>query len=111
MRNARFWVCWRDGWVKLTLRPNQTLELHSGGPTDEGYSCTSEVYTHEGDCVRVEYSTWGRDCDGRHEWNCECVCPLDSLQADVVEGSAIRLPVWERERSGQRDYTAEAAGY
>ena len=43
----RFWVFIHDGWVKLTLRPEQTLRHSFGGPDDEGWSHTLTVWTWE----------------------------------------------------------------
>jgi hypothetical protein len=117
-KNARFWTFWRCGWVKLTLRPGQTLSASNGGPTDEGYHGEAEVWTHEGDMVRSEWASWGRDCDGRQEAGGEHVCPLGKLRArdmveafDVPENRGIFAPEWERADAWQRDHSAEAAGY
>lgn len=113
--NARFWVWVNGGWVKLTLRPNHDFQWATGGVADEGYSFTAEQWTHVGDGVEWESHTWGRDCDGRHESNCDVFCALDKLASVAIteprEGDPPALPNWVRLRSGQRDYTAEACGY
>lgn len=116
--NARFWTFWRCGWVKLTLRPGQSLSASHVGPTDEGYHGEAETWTHDGEIVRSEYTSWGRDCDGRHESGGERVCPLEKLKAanmflqfDIEENRGIFAPWWQDADSYHRDYTAEAAGY
>ena len=125
--NARFWVYWHDGsWVKLTLKPGQRIELHTGGQTDEGWSYTAYVYEHMGDRISREEHTASMDCDGRLDRHYADECSLSELKSepigeyrwDEVQGnvfvpdpSGIRRPAWEKVRSSQRDYAAEAAGY
>jgi hypothetical protein len=116
--NARFWVWHLGGWVKLTLRPDQQLETCHGDTHEEGYSCESVRWTHEADHVRQEWSTWGRDCDGRHESNGKSVCPLAQLKARDLEAESedaantgIFVPDWKHGEMTHRDHTAEAAGY
>jgi hypothetical protein len=108
--NARFWVWYGGDWVKLTLRPGDRREVTGGVSTDEGYSCMSEVYEHLGDRVRSELSQWGRDCDGRYEYSSDAECPITELRArEGHDGTPI--PEWRQVFAGQRDYTAEMAGY
>lgn len=113
-RNARFWVYERGGWVKLTLRPGQSLQIYTGGPCDEGSHFESVTWGHEGNRVTCEYHTWGRDCDGRHEYHSFRACKLGQLKGmdhtDPESGERLALPMWERAEEGQRDYTAEAMG-
>lgn len=136
MKNARFWHWHRDGWVKLTLRPGQTIEHRMGGSTDEGWSHTSHRWTLAHDwaefpvpVVRCEALTESCDCDGRLDQGGCWVCPLDELQArDMADpeeagywqggelvtdpiNQGILAPRWHREESWQRDYAAEAMGY
>jgi hypothetical protein len=108
-KNARFWVWHGEGYVKLTLKPGQSLSVSRGGPTDEGYYYRSTTWTHEGETVeRADYSE-ASDCDGRLDSHCTCVCPIEKLRepSDI----SVPLPEWERVNAGQRDYAAEAAGY
>lgn len=114
-RNARFWVYERGGWVKLTLRPGQSLEIYTGGPCDEGSHFESVRWVHEGSRVVCEYQTWGSDCDGRREYHSVRACKLGELKGmdhtDPESGERLALPTWERAEEGQRDYSAEEAGY
>lgn len=117
-RNARWWDWVNDGWVKLTLRPGQSLSHQSGGPTDEGYSWSSETWEYDGRQVRNSFLATGRDCDGRHESGGACVAALGQLAVefrpldwDRPDGDGVMVPHWEREDRYQRDYSAEAAGY
>ena len=115
--NARFWVYHPSGsWVKLTLRPGQRVELHSGQRTEEGYSCEAETFEHDGAGVAHSWCTWGMDCDGRHEDGGERYCPLAHLRSrePVLDGPdtvGVMLPEWAPGESWQRDHSAEAAGY
>lgn len=126
-RNARFWVNWNDGWVKITLKPEQSLEAGYSRSTDEGWCSWRERWTHDGDSVLRETESDGSDCDGRLTQYYDCQCSIWSLaayqpekQTDWVEGvgcefvpdlDAPMLPQWEEVHSSQRDYAAEAAGY
>ena len=113
-RNVRFWVYANGTDVRLTLKPGQTLQWEQGGPTDEGWSSNWEQWTYDEYEGRVERE-WchsGRDCDGRHEQGGTDDCPFHELEYyPPGEWSDVPLPKWERVSSGQRDYTAEAAGY
>lgn len=111
--NARFWVWWNCGWVKLTLRPGQEVHLAHGRLTDEGFACEAQSFAlDEHGNVISEIRTWGRDCDGGHEWNAEHYCPVQAMhdREDHETGEPI-CPPWAKLSSGQRDEYAEMAGY
>lgn len=117
-RNARFWQWYNGGWVKITLRPHQSLAVSYGGPTDEGYCYCWERWTHEGDRVVREFGEQARDCDGRVDRHWEGECLLGDLAAvdqfalyEQREDAGIFRPEWDRISDGQRDYSAEAMGY
>ena len=127
IRNARFWVSHNDGWVKLTLKPDQSLEVYQRHATDEGWSSSWECWTHQGDSVLRECEADGCDCDGRSSSSHEDECPLDQLvvvphvkqcaysdefpDGWMPDDDAPLTPAWEKVGSRQRDYAAEAAGY
>ena len=97
--NARFWVWHRGGWVKLTLRPGQSLTASEGDPTDEGYRREVSTFTHHGDVVGSEWYETGCDCDGRYERGGESFCDLADLAArdafaefPISENAGIRAP-------------------
>lgn len=115
--NARFWEWVNGGWVKLTIRPDQGLQRYTFQRTDEGWSAEWEAWEHDGAGVHARYMTEGVDCDGRSEYHADSYCPLGQLAAvesyhdwDEV-GPRHAVPAWERGVVGQRDYTAEVAGY
>lgn len=111
MRNARFWI-WHspgDCWVKLTLRPGQTLSFGYGGRTDEGWSYHSETYSHDGDYVSCEVENDGVDCDGRLSSCNRFTCSIHDLAAREVDDR--HVPEWTRVHASWRDYEAEKAGY
>src|SRR3954453_7635166 len=116
--NARFWVWYRSGWVKFTLRPGESQSTEEGGRHEEGWHREETQYTHEGEGVRCEWQTDGADCDGRHSASGAAFCPLDQLRArdmaeiqDATENAGIHSPEWTTFDHRQRDYAAEATGY
>ena len=118
MKNARFWVWHNGGWVKLTLRFGQTVELFNYGRTDEGWYRERTKFHHDGENVVQHWHQESRDCDGRFEQGGECSCPLDKLTAkdmfeamDCSENKGIYSPDWQKGYPWQRDHSAEAAGY
>lgn len=109
--NARFWIWWNDDWVKLTLRPGQSVSMFTGGPTDEGFACESQEYSFDADVVECAITTWGRDCDGRHEWLGDSSCHVTRLKDREADEHGPARPEWERGHSRQYDQYAEMAGY
>lgn len=116
--NARFWVWHNASWVKLTLRPGQSLTAYEGGPTDEGWSYEASTYTHDGEQVTAAYDSQALDCDGRLDRYAESHCPLADLAVrdmyevcPASENKGIMSPDWQRGSASQRDYEAERAGY
>ena len=65
IKTLRIWVLHNGSWVKLSLKEGQTITLCEGGPTDEGWSWKSRVITREGGYLFEEYTSDGKDCDGR----------------------------------------------
>lgn len=105
--NARFWVWWNDGWVKLTLRPGEVVHLRTAGPTDEGYYYIDEVYENDGNELWCDYESGGSDCNGPLTRHAMSVCHLVDLEPCTEPQS----PPWKHIKSWQRDAYAEAAGY
>lgn len=46
--NARFWIWLNGSWVKLTLQPGEIQRWHKYSRDEEGFSCESYQWTHEG---------------------------------------------------------------
>jgi hypothetical protein len=116
---VRFWTKFEGQWRGIQLElDGDAVELHGGGPHEEGAEWYAEVYTYEVmDCgtavVRCEMGSWGRDCDGRHssEWKgYALVSELEKVTTYAKLGYPPR-PYWREEGCRQRDYSAEAAGY
>lgn len=114
IKTARFWVYVNNGWVKLSLRPDEAVEWDHYQVNEEGYTHVS--WRFENDAARVLFHcyTAGRDCDGRYESDVTKTCNLNGLkdyvseyQPDFVPGT----PDWQELRHTLRDHTAEAAGY
>lgn len=111
-RNARFWVWWRQDWVKITLRPGETLCAGYGGQCDEGWSRFSEQWSHTGLRVEREWVSEGQDCDGRSAQYGEDFAMLDELDAvGRGEFEEMLAPRWQDSQTSQRDEFAELAGY
>jgi hypothetical protein len=108
--NARFWTWVNDGWVKLTLRPQETLTWAEAHLADEGWASEAMDWRYDGDGIHRSSYQAGRDCDGKMEWWGEDYCPLEDLAAIEATDGTLR-PAWERKSASQRDYSAEAMGY
>lgn len=108
-KNARFWVPWRHGLVKLTLKPGQSLHASHGGPDDEGWSWTLKGWEHQGNKVVYQRREDGCDCDGRIRDYQKLECPIQDLHAHEFEGR--HYPKWQDAEHTRRDFQAEAAGY
>lgn len=118
--NARFWTWENGGWVKLTIKPGQTLRWSDARQTDEGHCWEACEWEHCGDYVECRYSCGGSDCDGPMEQYTDLECPLSELQARPPEPAApewgteeipVPRPEWRKVSASQRDYYAEAMGY
>ncbi|MBE7465999.1 MAG: hypothetical protein HS116_21190 [Planctomycetes bacterium] len=118
-RNARFWITYRGtSLVKLTMRPGDTIELHEGGATEEGYSHQYSKYEYPKDeaVIYAEFEQSARDCDGRLDTHSESCCQVAELKNGFASendwpGPGIAFPDWRSARAYQRDYEAEKAGY
>ena len=116
-RNARFWAFINCGWVKITLRPDQSLSWFSGGPTDEGYCYEVTTWELEDGVLSEQWVQTARDCDGPSDTHYTCSCPVDRLS--IIEPYAMEgtpalpflTPDWVNESRGQRDHYAEAMNY
>lgn len=118
--NARFWTWYLDGWVKLTLKPGQTLGYTRGGRHDEGWfreSVTWELAEDGSEVIRQSDSD-GTDCDGRMSHSSTDSATRDKLRAvdqfatyPVACNLGIYRPAWSEVEASQRDYSAEAMNY
>ena len=113
---ARFFAWINGGWVKITLNPGESFTHETGGPDEEGWSRNSTTWTYDGWCVHREYTSEGRDCDGRHASGGEDFCDVNNLTAyvDEYDPEMPHLPKWERDsqsRDWNYDQYAEMAGY
>lgn len=110
--NARFWASAASGSpVKLTLKPGQTLHHHYGSRTDEGWMSESLRFSFNAGFIVCERHSDGVDCDGRLESFATLVCPLRDRAAGYVDEHGVAFPAWKHTDGGQRDHSAEAAGY
>lgn len=126
--NARFWIHYREGVVKITLRPGETLAFHHGGPSEEGSSHHEEVFEYIEDDEVIEHTvcSWGRDCDGGYSDTREFVASVHKLASEPERfvdlgdtnwrGESILFhvpptPDWVRKSSYCYDQYAEQAGY
>jgi hypothetical protein len=125
-RTYRIWVKHNGGPVRLSLKVGQSVDLHSGGPTDEGYHRATHVYYIDAEKgVLMGEHTWdSRDCDGRMSGGRDNWARLDelavrepyagelsALERQEAEARRVRYPEWQPLDRFQRDYQAEAAGF
>lgn len=129
-RNARFWMSYLGGWVKLTMAVGDEIHLKEGGATDEGYSVTWTSYTFDGKTVERSLHNDSRDCDGRSSRDLTLECRVRKLASracyvdrefiptaskpyneDYCPAMGAKLPDWQEVESSQHDYSAERAGY
>jgi hypothetical protein len=118
---ARFWEWINGSWVKISLKPNESIRHYQGSNDEEGYSAEFNSWTNEGHRVVSASRFEGRDCDGRMSRTVVSSCSPDRLQhlrayqcekfENHHRGLPIMRPKWERESSRQFDQYAEAAGY
>jgi len=119
LKNARFWVFLHGSYVKLTLRPGQSLYHWWGRPTDEGYEAEYERWTYETlsfqpGYIRRTIERDARDCDGRHGYSSELTCDLDKLDSRKVERRGrfpMYMPDWQKERAEVYDQFARMMNY
>ena len=112
--NARFWTWLNGDYVKITLRPGQSLTHYSGGPCEEGWSYEAETWEHDGDYVISTWAMEAKDCDGRIDRLYCCRCKVSELNPGYeyeLASTVQAMPHWEDGSSSQRDYAAEAMGY
>lgn len=115
--NARFWEYVNDGWVKITLKPGQSLTHVRAGRHDEGWYRDELSFEHNDIGVVSVYVSDGTDCDGRITHATKTFCLLSKLKAKPAEPDKKDFPIpvprpqWEQLSSRQRDYSAEAMNY
>jgi hypothetical protein len=111
--NARFWVYVNDGWVKITLRPIQTLSHHSFCRDDEGAAWHSDTWHHTGAAVTWQFLDGGTDCDGRTERTGALAADISDLEElDPLAPETFRRPFWQGSEDVEiEDSFAQAANY
>lgn len=118
--NARFWSFINGSWVKITLRPNQSLSWGKSEPTDEGYSFEHSQWEFDGSEVIENWSKGGSDCDGPISRDGQSFCAFEALRAvpmwepsgcDYFNGAPILRPDWQKGSTVVTDVFAQAAGY
>ena len=113
--STKIWVWYAgaggDGYVRLKLRAGErALHTFHGGPDDEGWSTRAERWWVEDGMIHNQVATDGVDCDGRMSTYSRYSCPVEDRHSRPnIEGWL--MPAWETAESGQRDHSAERAGY
>jgi len=84
-------------------------------PDDEGWSSETNIWENDKGRLFNECISDGRDCDGRltRHWAgyATDLTGNPDWSGYTHEGKSIAYPKWEELKSGQRDYSAEAANY
>ena len=110
-KKARIWVWWRGTISRITLEQNKPITMRFSGPTEEGWEYEEEVYELIGDIIHQSTQFGGGDCDGRIDHFQEMTAEVGHTYLQEYKNTVVELPIWERKRSHQRDWSAEAANY
>lgn len=127
---AKLWIDFQGAPVLLKMRPGEAIRIFEGGRTEEGHEWTESEFFYDGEFIHQEWHRDATDCDGRMESGghlrvhiVEVLRPsgyspiLDYPEERHDEqrdqrGEPIRYVKWQKvNRSWQRDYQAERAGY
>lgn len=124
---VRLWVThWGSGAdnfgpVRITLEDGKPLAFWRGGPHEEGYSWSGEIYTYDKarGLVTREWPEYGQDCDGRHDSCTTMNWPVngatrpweDWQTGEPIERPEFPIAYFAEVDSWQRDHSAEMAGY
>lgn len=112
MKNARFHVYVNGGYVKLTLRPGQSLQWAKSEWNGEGSSWQWDKWENDNGVVINTYASGGRDCDGIHREGGARHCAIDKLKGEAdYEDSSILKPEWINGAAEVYDQYAELANY
>lgn len=109
-KNAKFWVWWQGGWVKIKLTPGQKVACEHYERTDEGNSFECCEYEHTGESVTIKATAGGSDCDGHVENRYDAECPLSDL-AKMTCMDGMNVPDWKDVKESRRDEFAELMNY
>ena len=110
MKNVRFLIYWNNAWVKITLKPEQSLSCYTGANDEEGYHSNYMQLKYEYENVFLTEESNSIDCDGPHSDFREYVCHVDKLSS-YKNYYGTMIPEWKEISANQRDYYAEAMGY
>jgi len=111
VKNARFWVWWNDGLVKLTLKPGQELRCWRSERHEEGWSSSLVEWEHTGEELLCRIIEDGTDCDGRVSYESYHSCPVGSLATRWNRFYRVWLPSWKLEGSAINDRFARSMNY
>ena len=107
---ARFWIYANGSLVKIKVNDGQQLSWNSYTRTDEGYDAQHESFLIDNGYVLRQWSSDGRDCDGRLSRYGTLLCHVSAL-SDRDCGDEVRLPDWKTIEESQCDEYAEAMNY
>ena len=98
-------------FVQIKVSCDKPTVINCASPTEEGYICTSEIYTYDKETgeVFLHVETDGTDCDGSIQTSYTFTCPIGDLTKGTIEG--LSIPIWTRVDSSQRYYESEKEGY
>lgn len=115
---GRFWIRYKEDWVKITVRENHPVNVFEGGQTEEGWFRSIETYYFTEEGIMMEWDSSEQDCDGRLDRGGQLFCPFNQLQSYFPDDEAhdapfdaIPTPNWKKLEQRQRDHAAEAMNY
>lgn len=109
--NARFWEYVNGSLVKITMRPDQTMNWGERHSTDEGWHGTSKSWEYDGLTVYHTYVSEGRDCDGELSETLSFECALELLQSETWYDGETPKPRWEKLGHRVYDQYAQMMNY
>jgi hypothetical protein len=91
--NAGFWAWWNAGWVKVTLRPGQSLTVCTGTGKD------SRIHRFDYAGITVDFTVAAFDAGQAYRADFACpLADLASLKAAPEKGRP-RTPDWRMDRN------------
>lgn len=92
--NARFWIYYK-GFVKITLKPNQKINLRRCTDIKQGYEIAFSSYFYDGESVMVDHRFDIVDCYGRMTAQRTLSCHRNNLK--IIKCERYLLPEWKKE--------------
>lgn len=110
---GRFWIRYKEDWVKISVYEDHPLNVFKDGQTKEGWFRCIETYYFTEEGIMQEWDCSETDFDGRLDRGGSLFCPFAELQSfrPNLEKDEVPTPNWQSVKQHQRDHAAEAMNY